>query len=81
MVRHSRERPSAELELLMKPREEQNSLEKSVQILRSDLKSEQLVEQYEVSLMRLGIDVRIFKNTFTLGTPATKGWLYIRNKH
>ncbi|CAF0878707.1 unnamed protein product [Adineta ricciae] len=47
MVRHSRERPSAELELLMKPREEQNSLEKSVQILRSDLKSEQLVEQYE----------------------------------
>jgi hypothetical protein len=51
MIRHSRERPFGELELLIKPLDETNSLEKSLQILRNDLSSHDLIEQYEVSLI------------------------------
>ncbi len=51
MIRNSRERTFGELELLIKPLEEKNSLEKSLQILRNDLSSNDLIEQYEVSLI------------------------------
>jgi hypothetical protein len=49
MIRRSRERPFGELELLIKPTEKKNSLEQSLQILRSDLSSKRLIEQYDVS--------------------------------
>jgi hypothetical protein len=56
MIRHSRERSSGELELLIKSLDtndsksiQKNPLEDSLQTLRHDLISNNFIEQYEVS--------------------------------
>ncbi len=49
MIRHSRERPFGELELVIKSFNQKNLLEESLQRLRDDLSSNHLIEQYEVS--------------------------------
>jgi hypothetical protein len=68
MIRHSRE-----LELLIKCSDKKNSLEESLQKIRNDLSSNQLIEQYEVNL----INCHLNKLILNLGTSTSKRWFYI----
>ncbi len=68
MIRHSRE-----LELLIKCVDRNNSLEESLQKIRNDLSSNQLIEQYEVCL----INYYFNKLILNLDASTSKRWLYI----
>ncbi|CAF3641045.1 unnamed protein product [Adineta steineri] len=73
MIRYSRERPFGELELVIKSKDENNSLENSLQILRSDLTTNRLTEQYETLERR--------KNGFTFEISSNQtNYYYNRYK-
>ncbi|CAF4288660.1 unnamed protein product, partial [Adineta steineri] len=73
MIRYSRERPFGELELVIKSKDENNSLENSLQILRNDLTTNRLTEQYETLERR--------KNGFTFEISSNQtNYYYNRYK-
>lgn len=57
LIRQSRQRDDGQLEIIIKSmpivKEKRKELNESLQILRDDLQSDRLLEQYEVSSIRL----------------------------